>query len=31
MTPTERGEELGDLPSMEGGMNQEATQSLAEG
>jgi hypothetical protein len=31
MTPTERGEELGDLSSMEGGMNQEATQSLAEG
>ena len=31
MTPTERGEELGDLLSMEGGMNQEATQSLAEG
>lgn len=30
MTPTERGEELGDLPSKEGGMNQEATQSLAE-
>jgi len=25
----ERGEEPGDLPSMEGGMNQEAPKSLA--
>lgn len=30
VTPAERGEELGNLPSIEGGMNQEATQSLDE-
>jgi hypothetical protein len=30
VTPTERGEEPVDLSSMEEGMKQEATQSLAE-